>query len=85
VLGGYVLVLCYFGIRTPSTFLTTDSLRNVLDQSAVPLILAVGLTLVLAVGVAGRAGPRPGHRGRPGLGGLRRPEDRCPQGRGRAE
>jgi ribose transport system permease protein len=50
VLGGYVLLVCYFGLRAPDTFLTTDSMRNVLDQSAVPLILAVGLTLVLAVG-----------------------------------
>lgn len=50
VLLGYVALLIYFAVRIPDTFLTTDSLRNILDQSAVPLILAVGLTFVLAAG-----------------------------------
>ncbi|WP_345524457.1 ABC transporter permease [Nocardioides endophyticus] len=50
VVGGFVLLVLYFAIRTPDTFLTPDTLRTVLDQAAVPLILVVGLTIVLAVG-----------------------------------
>ncbi|WP_026912063.1 ABC transporter permease [Patulibacter minatonensis] len=50
VVGAYVVMLLIFSIAAGDTFLTSGTLKDVLDQAAVPVILVCGLTLVLAVG-----------------------------------
>lgn len=49
-LGALVLVVIIFSILAPSSFPTTDNLRNIAVQSAVLAILATGLTLVTLLG-----------------------------------
>lgn len=49
-LGALVLVVIIFSILAPSSFPTTDNLRNIAVQSAVLAILATGLTLVILLG-----------------------------------
>jgi ribose/xylose/arabinose/galactoside ABC-type transport system permease subunit len=39
-----------FGVLTPDTFLTSANLQNLLNQCVVPVIMACGVTFVLAVG-----------------------------------
>lgn len=46
---GFAGIVAYFWIAAPATFGTIGNLKAVLDQSAVTVILAVGLTAVLAV------------------------------------
>lgn len=43
-------MLAYFNYQLPDVFLTSGTLRDVLNQAVVPLILASGLTLVLSAG-----------------------------------
>jgi ribose/xylose/arabinose/galactoside ABC-type transport system permease subunit len=43
-------MLLYFSIRAPDTFATWANFRSVLDQAAPIVLIAVGLTVVLAVG-----------------------------------
>jgi len=43
------LMIAFFWIDNPATFGTTANLKAVLDQAAVPVLLGVGLTAVLAV------------------------------------
>lgn len=45
-----VAMICFFAYQLPGTFLTTGTLVDILNQSAVPVILASGLTLVLSTG-----------------------------------
>lgn len=47
---GYVALFAYFATRANDTFLTAGTMRTILDQASVPLILAVGLTVILAAG-----------------------------------
>lgn len=49
LLGALVLAVVGFGAARPGTFLTMDNLRSVLLQSAAPLILAIGLTVLLVL------------------------------------
>jgi ribose transport system permease protein len=50
VIGGFVVMVVVFSVLEPDTFLDTNTLRTILDQAAVPLLLVCGLTFVLAVG-----------------------------------
>jgi ribose/xylose/arabinose/galactoside ABC-type transport system permease subunit len=43
-------MLLYFSLRAPNTFATWGNFRSVLDEAAPIVLLAVGLTVVLAVG-----------------------------------
>lgn len=45
-----LLVVVAFGIARPDTFLTTANLGAILQQAAAPAILAIGLTVPLALG-----------------------------------
>jgi ribose/xylose/arabinose/galactoside ABC-type transport system permease subunit len=45
-----IVMFGVFSILTPSTFLGSQNLENMLDQAVVPVCLACGITLVLAVG-----------------------------------
>lgn len=47
---GFAAMIAVFWILRPSTFGTLDNLRAILDQSAVIVLLSVGLTTVLSVG-----------------------------------
>jgi ribose/xylose/arabinose/galactoside ABC-type transport system permease subunit len=46
---GFALMAAFFWISEPSTFGTVENLKSILDQAAVPILLGVGLTVVLAV------------------------------------
>lgn len=50
VVAGYIVMVVVFTVLRPDTFLTTGTLGNLLDQAVVPVILACGLTVVVAVG-----------------------------------
>lgn len=50
VLVGFVVMVGVFIALEPSTFLTWTTIKNILDQSAVPVILVSGLTFVLVIG-----------------------------------
>jgi ribose transport system permease protein len=50
VMGSFVIMVALFCIFASDTFPTSGTLKDVLDQCAVPVILVCGLTLVLAVG-----------------------------------
>lgn len=50
VVGSFVIMVLLFCLLASDTFPTTGTLKDVLDQCAVPVILVCGLTLVLAVG-----------------------------------
>ena len=50
VLGGFVAMVAIFGALEPDTFLDWSTAKNILDQAAVPVMLACGLTFVLVVG-----------------------------------
>jgi ribose transport system permease protein len=50
VVGSYVIMVLLFCLLAKDTFPTSGTLKDVLDQCAVPVILVCGLTLVLAVG-----------------------------------
>jgi ribose transport system permease protein len=46
----FIAMIIFFTIKLPGVFLTTGTLKDVLNQSVVPIILASGLTLVLSAG-----------------------------------
>jgi ribose/xylose/arabinose/galactoside ABC-type transport system permease subunit len=46
---GFALMVAFFWISEPSTFGSVENLKSILDQAAVPILLGVGLTVVLAV------------------------------------
>lgn len=48
--GALVVLIVVFTVLNPSTFLTIDNVRTILDQSATPLIVGVGATLVILMG-----------------------------------
>ena len=50
VLIALVLVIAAFGIARPDSFLTVNNLTAILQQAAAPAILAIGLTVPLALG-----------------------------------
>lgn len=50
VLIALVLVIAAFGIARPDSFLTLNNLTAILQQAAAPAILAIGLTVPLALG-----------------------------------
>lgn len=45
-----VVVVAFFGIARPEAFLSLDNLTAILQQAAAPAILAIGLTVPLALG-----------------------------------
>lgn len=45
-----LLLVGYFAIRLPDTYLTTDNLVSILQQQSTLLILALGVTFVLVIG-----------------------------------
>lgn len=47
---GLLVVIAVFGIARPDSFLTLDNLNSILLQAAAPAILAIGLTVPLALG-----------------------------------
>jgi len=47
---GFALMIAFFWIDQPSTFGTVGNFKAILDQTAVTVLLGVGLTAVLAVG-----------------------------------
>ena len=47
---GFAAVVAFFWAKAPDTFGTVDNLKAILDQAAIPILLGVGLTAVLAVG-----------------------------------
>lgn len=50
VLIALLLVIAAFGIARPESFLTPDNFTAILQQAAAPAILAIGLTVPLALG-----------------------------------
>jgi ribose transport system permease protein len=46
----FIAMIIFFTIKLPGVFFTIGTLRNVLTQAVVPIILASGLTLVLSAG-----------------------------------
>ena len=49
-LGAFVVLVVIFSALNPGTFLTVKNIQTVLNQSALPLIVAVGATLVILMG-----------------------------------
>lgn len=45
-----IILVAYFKIRLPDTYLTTDNMVSVLQQQSTLLILALGVTFVLVIG-----------------------------------
>jgi len=45
-----IIVVIFFGLARPDTFLTMDTARALLSQSSAPAILAIGLTVPLILG-----------------------------------
>ena len=50
LLGAFVLMIVIFGALRPDTFLVWATVKDIMNQSAVPAILVAGLTFVLAAG-----------------------------------
>ncbi|UTI62344.1 ABC transporter permease [Paraconexibacter antarcticus] len=50
VVGSFVIMVLLFCLLAGDTFPTSGTVKDILDQCAVPVILVCGLTLVLAVG-----------------------------------
>ena len=49
-LGAFIVLIVVFAILNPNTFLTAKNIQTILNQSAIPLIIAVGATLVILMG-----------------------------------
>ncbi|SNT12462.1 ABC transporter permease [Rhodococcoides kyotonense] len=47
---GFVVMVVTFGILRPDTFLTLSTVTDVLNQAAIPVILACGVTFTMTVG-----------------------------------
>lgn len=45
-----VLLVSYFSVRLPDTYLTNDNLKSVLEQQSTLIVLALGVTFVLVIG-----------------------------------
>lgn len=50
VIASLVVAIVVFSVLRPQTFPTLDNFQNILVQSAIPIMLATGLTLVLVMG-----------------------------------
>ena len=52
VVGGLflLLLLAFFAWQLPETYLTVDNMKSILQQQAVLIVLAVGVTFVLVIG-----------------------------------
>ena len=48
--GAFVVLVVVFAILNPGTFLTATNIQTILNQSAIPMIIAVGSTLVILMG-----------------------------------
>ena len=48
--GAFVVLVVVFTALNPATFLTANNIQTILDQAAIPLIIAVGATLVILMG-----------------------------------
>jgi ribose transport system permease protein len=49
-LGAFVVLVVIFTVLNPGTFLTAKNIQTILNQAALPLIIAVGATLVILMG-----------------------------------
>ena len=49
-LGAFVVLVIVFTVLNPGTFLTVGNIQTILNQAALPLIVAVGATLVILMG-----------------------------------
>lgn len=49
-LGAFAVLVVVFTVLNPGTFLTAKNVQTILNQSALPLIIAVGATLVILMG-----------------------------------
>ena len=49
-LGAFVVLVVVFTVLNPGTFLTAKNIQTILNQAALPLIIAVGATLVILMG-----------------------------------
>ena len=49
-LGAFVVIVLVFWVLNPDTFLTAKNVQIILNQAALPLIIAVGATLVILMG-----------------------------------
>lgn len=49
-LGAFVVMVVVFAALNPGTFLTAKNVQTILNQSAIPLVIAVGATLVILMG-----------------------------------
>jgi ribose transport system permease protein len=49
-LGAFVVLVVVFTALNPATFLTAKNIQTILNQSAIPLVIAVGATLVILMG-----------------------------------
>lgn len=47
---GFIVMVTVFGIMRPETFLTSSTLQDLLNQAAIPVILACGITFTMSVG-----------------------------------
>lgn len=47
---GFVIMIVTFGILRPDTFLTLSTFTDILNQAAIPVILACGVTFTMTVG-----------------------------------
>jgi ribose transport system permease protein len=48
--GAFVVLVVVFTVLNPATFLTANNVQTILNQAAIPLIIAVGATLVILMG-----------------------------------
>lgn len=49
-LGAFVVLVLVFWVLNPDSFLTAKNVQTILSQAAIPLIIAVGATLVILMG-----------------------------------
>src|SRR5690242_4082067 len=49
-LGAFVVMIIVFWVLNPDTFVTAKNVQTILNQAALPLIIAVGATLVILMG-----------------------------------
>ena len=47
---GFVLILIFFTIRLPDTFLTTQNWLNISQQLSMLMVVAAGMTIVMVMG-----------------------------------
>jgi len=49
-LAGFVLILIFFSVRLPGTFLTAQNWLNITQQLSMLLVVAAGMTIVMVMG-----------------------------------